>query len=74
MAPSETALLKIDFATRNDMRRDSCVRQKEQSEDNDRIHLLRLVFVGRVLFIYLIEKLKMLLAGYFVQMTIVNLR
>jgi len=57
MAPSVTALLKIDFATRHYIK-DSCVRRKDHSEGDVKPHLLRLVFVGRVLCMYLIEKFK----------------
>ena len=46
MAPRVMVLLKIDFTTRNDMKKGySCVR--------------RLLFAGKVLFMYLIEELKM---------------
>ena len=43
MSSSITALSKIRFATRNDMGRDSCTRQEEQSYENDSPHLCRLV-------------------------------
>ena len=59
MTPSVAALLKIDFATINYTKEGFFCKQKEQSGDGDRSHILRLVFVGRVLFMYLIEKLKM---------------
>ena len=50
------------------------MRQKEQSDDSDRPHLLRLVFAGRVMFMHLIEKSNMLFGRLHLQMLIVNLR
>ena len=58
MSPSISALLKINFATRTTCRRDSCTRQKEQSDEDDKPHLWRLTCVWRVLFVSLTEKLK----------------
>ena len=58
MSPSVANLLKIHFTARNDMEKRFLYKADEQSDEDDRPHLWRLVCVGRVLFMYLTEKLK----------------
>ena len=65
MSPIIAALLKIHVATRNDMEKRLLYKAEKQSDEHDRPHLWRLVCVGRVLFMYLIDKLRVFVGKLF---------